>query len=210
MQVNPYAAPSVGELTQVEAPLPVDELSVTYEINVEDLLAFRMYLYDSSATLRKLRMGRRFRIGLVFGFLALGAISFGDSMTAMYLLATAFISIVVSILRSRRLYLRSMRKYLRSVYAERPNRGLRGSHQLIVHSSGIEARAQLSTEISQWSAIAEIAEADHHLFFIVTSETAHTIPKQAFSTPEAMIRFRDAARRWHAAALGGSPFAPAS
>jgi len=63
-----------------------------------------------------------------------------------------------------------------------------------VLDEGLSVENDRGQLLTQWTAIARVAESSKHLYVMETSVRGHAIPKRCFSTSEAAAEFADQVR----------------
>ena len=185
-------------------------LEVTYELTIEDALAF---LDDAGARSPAIR--RQTTIEIVLGLIAgLGGAALGlwvtgywppddpVSLVAVALWVVVMVALLPGWLRRQR------RRRLRRILKE-GTQAASGPEVLRIAPDTIVGANDLGASKVDWKAITEVHQTDTYLFLHLSSLTAIIIPARAFPDRETFDQFAQAARDFHARANPGMTPNPA-
>jgi hypothetical protein len=169
-------------------------MSITFTLTPADLRAFTRHARKSMPEFRRLRWFN-------LGFAAL--IAFSTSLTTTnslslpariltFLILTAIIWLLMTAISAAVNWL---------VSSFRPNTaGLQGilcEHTISIDPDGLSESTAVNQSRSSWHGIHRIDASPHHLFIFIQPNMAHTIPRNAFPSPDAANQFLLAATTWH-------------
>jgi hypothetical protein len=169
-------------------------MSITFTLTPADLRAFTRHARKSMPEFRRLRWFN-------LGFAAL--IAFSTSLTATssrslpvriltFLILAAIIWLLMTTISAAVNWLAS---------SFRPNTaGLQGilcEHTISIDPEGLSESTSVNHSRSSWHGIHRIDPSPDHLFIFIQPNMAHTIPRNAFPSPDAANQFLTAATTWH-------------
>ncbi|MBX7072501.1 MAG: YcxB family protein [Pirellulales bacterium] len=203
IEFNPYRAPDT--LLPESPTSAADVHSVEFDRLPEHIVDLNYYFFRNSPTWRgqisyarnTLLLTAALIIGLGVYFRVNWAIAIG--------VFVGFCAFLVPLLTRR-----NMRRQIKGLLNESKGAGRANHRRVTVALDGVVEQTQLAELKVRWPGVDRIDADPNYVYFVYTSVSATIIPRHAFHDTAHVSAFLDAARRWHAAALGGSPFAPAS
>lgn len=203
IEFNPYRAPDT--LLPESPTSAADVLSVEFERLPEHLVDLNYYFLRSSPSWRRqIASGRNTLLllaALLIGWAVYFRINWAIAIGLFFGLSAFFVPLLVR---------RNMRRQIKGLLNESKGAGRANHRRITVALDGVVEQTQLVELKVRWPGVDRIDADPNYVYFVYTSVSATIIPRQAFHDTAHVSAFLDAARRWHAAALGGSPFAPAS
>ena len=172
------------------------------DISPDDLIAFNLFHYANSPTLRRqrLRLGFGLPMILVALWLLLVIASDEPAERARGLWPVLFLPLLYHVVFFRRLRKR-IAKQVNKLLSEGENKNDLGKHTISISPEGLVSKGQFSEEKRSWQAIERIAETPDHAFFYVSSTSAIIIPKRTFSAEFGVDEFVARAREYHSATV---------
>jgi len=83
---------------------------------------------------------------------------------------------------------------VRKLASEGKNKGILGSHTIIISEEGLQEITEVSESRSIWSGIERIEENEEYIFVYIGAYQAHVIPKRDFASKEDAKEFAEQAR----------------
>lgn len=163
------------------------------EITVEDRLAFTVYVYQKSPTMR------RTRLWVVIG---LGAMIVSESFVASEILrnpAVHWIGIAWAVLFAAvypRLHRRNVKYYAARLYAEGQNKGLLGTHVAELRDNSLFDSTEFLERTVFWKGIGRIQSIRGHAFVYLSAVSAHVIPENSVIEGSYQAFVDELQRRW--------------
>ena len=187
-------------------------MEVTYELTPEDVWQYNQYYLRYKAPFKSLAISNSSLITkLGAGFLCLMVVaSFGISVAALlrhhttdWTMLLSSVILLVVLLR----LLPPTKKRLVKLHAKRP--GFFCEHTYNVSPEWLSEKTTVNETKLAWTTLHTIEENDAYLFFFISKNAAHIIPKRAFSSLHEAQAFLDMARRYLDAAKTRTPVAAA-
>ena len=148
-------------------------LRLSYEITVDDLVAFNRYHRESSPTMKRLRLRRQWGGGLLTA-VVMGAVGVltrsGEVIFWGVFLGVAYAVIFSALWRGR------LEKSVRKLYSEGNNEGVIGGRVMEIGEKGIVERTGYSETRTSWSGIKRIVSTKGYTFVYFSAATANIIP----------------------------------
>ncbi len=151
-----------------------ERICITFTNTIEDMIAFNVYHFATSPTLRRTKFWHTWGFIMVFSALggllsiinrSLGPLIFGVVWSSLFALLAVF------------WYRRAIPRQVRKLYSEGKNKGVLGPHTLRIDEDGLHETSEVSEGKTLWSGIERIGEDDDYLFVYVQAMMAHVIPK---------------------------------
>ena len=205
---QPSAERPVDRVVDVERtpspPKPPDAAlpaiaSVTYDIGVDDLVAFAEYHGAHSSEAR-----RNYYWSLAVGAVAVIGMFWVWGMRAVGGWAGVGVALVGWVVYLNWRTQIGNRRYYRRVYSEEANRGMLGPHRLSADAEGLSVATNVTEARTRWSGVERIEEAPGLAIVYVGSLNAYTVP-EARVIEGNFREFVATVRRLHANAHGGAP-----
>lgn len=174
-------------------------MRVDYEVTIDDLLAFNLYHFNHSPTMkRQVLLGQIiFSVMIIIGF---GWIIYSNNVQGLPALIIAgigalFIALFVAIYpRSVR---SSVRKRIKKLAEEGRNTGMIGKQTMILAPDQITVTTEAGTSTYKWTAINKIETTAEWVFIYNTAISAFTIPRRAFPSDDACQTFIETVKAYH-------------
>ena len=168
------------------------------DISPDDLIAFNLFHYANSPTLRRQRLllGFGLPIILVALWLLLVITSDEPAERAKRLWLILFLPLLYHVVFFRRLRKR-IAKQVTKLLAEGENKNALGKHTTSISPQGLTSKGQFSEEKHSWQAIERIAETPDYAFLYVGAVSAIIIPKRTFSAEFGVDEFVARAKEYH-------------
>ena len=173
-------------------------MEVEYQLTAEDLYSFQWRAaYESPASRRAMRRAYALMFVTVLLLALLPAIGEGGFVMArinLLFIAVVYPVVCVSYWLIARWMMR--RAILAFVRRERPEKGLLGSHRLVLNDGGVVETTAVNESRTSWTGVDRVEQNDGYIFIYVSAATAHVVPKRVFATAaQAEEFYREAARR---------------
>lgn len=165
-------------------------MEITYTIEPQDLVAFNIYQFEHSRSLRtSYRMGYFWLavISLLFAF-------FTSAWQHWILFGGWLVFSLVLFLGYRPLTYWNLRRGIQRTSKEGRNRGLWGKHTIVLHDKELEESSDAGHTNTWWSAIERIERNDDYIFIYTSAHSAHVIPKRSFDDGTQANEFYETAR----------------
>jgi hypothetical protein len=196
---NPYAAPNPAALPPLVANVILDErsVSVEFELEMPDILAWSMYYHRTGATSR-----RQIRIVILMLILA-AALCSGlavldlDKNFAWLALAATFLVLAVLFpffFRWR------IRQQITRMYREGSSLNLVGPRKLTLTPEYLVYASPISQTTMRWVGVDEIVRTPSELFVKLSSIQAIVVPRRAFGSDTQFAQFCQAAEDYRKSA----------
>ena len=192
MPVNPYEPP----LARAEA-LPssdrVNDRSLRYAIDFEDIMEFQKFHFAHSPTMRNQRFGL-----IVFAACFSGAacVLLLSDLSFPLRLAIASVVAILSAMTVPLFFKRAIANQTQKLLREGSNEGILGEHELHIDERGLTEITSVNEARHALSSIARIEETDVYAFIYISTLQAHVIPKKKVQSGDIvgfMARLRELA-----------------
>lgn len=151
----------------------MSDMSFTYELTVDDLIAFSRYHYANSKTVkRQLLIGRLLLVVIVMtvGYL------FDDALPYHFALVIAALLSVIFLLLTPKKQYEALERAARNQYAEGANRGVLGRKTLSLTDAGFVIQGETDRHEQAFAAVERVVRTDSHTFLYIGAANAHVIP----------------------------------
>jgi hypothetical protein len=192
-EINPYNAGASFDAPS--HPIVGDVREVTFELQMEDVLALSIYQYRTSPFFR----GRRRIVYLVCPVLLLTMAwllveSQGRWTDAVFGLIA--LAAVIFVLGSPPIYQRLIRRNTAKVYAEGSNRALLSMRQVRIDPAFFTQRSELMETIVRWAAVERIVVEKDYAYVFIAAYQAFILPRKAFPGDQQFHSFVETSRNY--------------
>ncbi len=199
-EINPYNAGPIAHRGSPFAPVAGEITEVSYELDIDDLVALALHNRRRSPTLRRQQI-------IVVSFLAMsssGGVALILSRQARWTESFVFLGIffLFFLLTLRRGAKRGNARLLRKLYLEGSNRALLGTRQMRISPEGLRYSSDVIETAAKWAAVEKIETTAEYAYFYIAAVEAYIIPRRAFSDERQFTAFVELARRYRQEALG--------
>lgn len=159
----------------------MNPLSVTFKLNPDDVQAAQWHHFRTSPTMR-----RNYRLLSVLALVLTTALPLALTLAGWFdvwlgggLVAGLF---VVWVFQFPRSYRQGLERSTRKLLNEGRNALLQCTFRMELDEACVSVKNDLGESRVAWGAVERVEETDGHIFIILGSMTAHTIPKWAFES----------------------------
>jgi hypothetical protein len=206
-----FIYPQLGIVSQklaVGTNVPVNlskEMSVEYELNIDDALAFHLYNYEHSPQLGRVWKLLHHSLLFVVAIEILIAIVLiiADGKDMLPISTTLGVLAVLTFLYYifRPLLMRKLLKWAaKRSYGQGPNK-LIGKHELSITPDVVTDITDMGESTTRWNAIEYVASTNQHIFMQVRASSPYIVPRRAFADGAAFRQFVEAAKACHQAVM---------
>lgn len=160
-------------------------MEITYTVKPEDIVAFHRYQMHHSPMWR-----RSITSGILAGFVTSAVLFIVMGGWQSWVNAVFPVLFLIVYLTLYPFYIqRTVNRTGSEMVKDGRNKGLWGPHTLTIDESELVERTEVGENRVKWQGLEKIAASPTHLFFFVSSNSAHIIPRSAFADPEQSERF---------------------
>ena len=153
-------------------------LAISYDVALDDAIAFAVFHHSDSPLLRRRR--RLLRVGMAALLAIIAAAVAGLAQTpALGLVGLAFAFAFWWMFPKR--YERGLRGSVAKLYGEGKNLDVLGPTRLEVDEEFLTETTPTRSVRTRWAAVERCVETDEHLFLYVTGSTALIVPKRSLA-----------------------------
>ena len=176
-----------------------NRLEVSYDLTPADLYAFQLRALNLSPIARRTR--RNSYLTLFLTFFAIASLSAINSegvgqVVISYGLVIVGFPVAAGIFRmiDKR---HTHNTLVRLTREEQPDKGLVGTHNLVLGPDGIIESTVVGESRVSWNGVDRIEDDSDHIFIYTTPHAAHIVPRRAFADAKDASRFLEFARANH-------------
>lgn len=161
-------------------PAPI--LEVSYDVTVNDAVAFAVYHHHASPLLRRRRRFLRVGMSALLAMIAatIAGVS-GRPVLGMVGLAFAFGFWLIF----PRRYEKGLRESVAKLYTEGKNLDLLGPTKLVLDTEGMTESTPTRDSRSRWAVVERCVETEDHVFVYLTGDSGVIVPKRSLRPGEA-------------------------
>lgn len=167
-------------------------MEIEYQCTIDDMVAFNLYHFANSPSLRKQVLVNRLITStlavliVVTGFY----IAVGKFLPLPFIAPSLLIGIIIFFYYpsiQKKTFVRAVTKLLK----EGKNKASLEKQKLTLSSDGVSERSALGETKVGWSSIEKVVQVKKHIFLYIGSVNAFVIPKRAFLSDESLQEFLD-------------------
>jgi hypothetical protein len=179
-------------------------MKIFYELFAKDMAAFTAYALRHSPGFRRRMWLLRVIVPVCWSAIMYLAASvfFGRYERNYFILPGLGLVAFIWFFTYPSVYLDMRRRQVKKLYESESEQRRLGEHELCLDEEGIFVSAPLGETRLKWSAIEEIAETEHYIFFCISRVAAIILPKEEMADDALCEHLVKLARRYHAAARG--------
>ena len=184
-------------------------MTVEYELTLEDLIAFNMYHFEHSPTMRRQLLQMRLTLSAVTVVLVLVVIyimrqSLGETGMNLPSQVIAGGAGLILFLIYPRFARSDIRKRSAKLLREGQAPGSTGRVQLTLLPEGLLSRSRSGESLLRWSATEKLVMDEQHLLLYYAPLLAVIVPRRAFASAADEQQFIEAVKRYQSAGVGAA------
>ncbi len=165
-------------------------MDISYTIEPRDVVAFNVYQFEHSPSLRS-----SYRMGYFWlGVLSLLFAFFTSAWQHWILFGGWLVFSLVLFVGYRPLTYWNLRRSIQRTNKEGRNLGIWGKHTIVLQEKELVESSDAGHTSTRWSAVERIEQNDNHIFIYTSAHAAHVIPKRSFSDAKQAEEFYTTAR----------------
>ena len=173
-----------------------DQITVTYDLNKEDVIATNMFMFDNSPTLKRQWLMFKWVLPPFLIFFASIMKTIGSGQRSPLVLS---LTAVVWLIVARPYWNWSIRRRLGKVLKEGKNKGMLGSKTFTFSPDLIHFSAEQGDGTLKWSGIEKIASSPTATYLFNGAMSAVYVPHRAFANDAYREEFIALAKKYQAA-----------